>query len=71
MYYRLIRQETLDIDGNVVVQYTYRLGSAGERLSVTELDRTVEYIYDNLYRLLKPLISTVQVCPRNMTQGDV
>ncbi|MDE5582236.1 MAG: sugar-binding protein, partial [Ruminococcus sp.] len=48
---RLIRQETLDNDGEVVVQYIYTLGAAGERLSVAELDRTVEYTYDNLYRL--------------------
>ena len=48
---RLIKQETVDIDGNVVVQYIYRLGTAGERLGVTELNRSVEYTYDSLYRL--------------------
>ena len=34
-----------------MVQYIYTLGAAGERLSVAELGRTVEYTYDNLYRL--------------------
>ena len=48
---RLVRQETLDNDGEVVVQYIYTLGAAGERLSVDELNRNVEYTYDNLYRL--------------------
>ena len=36
---RLIKQETVDIDGEIVVQYIYTLGVAGERRSVTELDR--------------------------------
>ncbi|MCC8043407.1 MAG: AHH domain-containing protein [Oscillospiraceae bacterium] len=48
---RLTCQKVLDIDGEVMVQYTYALGLAGERLSASELDRTVEYTYDNLYRL--------------------
>ena len=48
---RLIKQETLDNDGEAVVQYIYTLGAAGERLSVAELGRTVEYTYDDLYRL--------------------
>ena len=48
---RLIKQKTVDIDDNVVVQYIYRLGTAGERLGVTELNRSVEYTYDSLYRL--------------------
>lgn len=54
---RLVRQETLDNDGEVVVQYIYTLGAAGERLSVAELGRTVEYTYDNLYRLTSETIS--------------
>ena len=54
---RLIRQETIDNSGNVVVQYIYTLGAAGERLSVTELDRTVEYTYDSLYRLTSETIT--------------
>ena len=40
-----------------MVQYIYRLGTAGERLSVTELDRTVEYTYDSLYRLTSETIT--------------
>ena len=54
---RLIRQETVDIDGDIVVQYIYTLGVAGERKSVTELDRTVEYTYDSLYRLTSETIT--------------
>ena len=54
---RLIRQETVDSDSNVVVQYIYTLGAAGERLKVTELDRTVKYSYDNLYRLVSEKIT--------------
>ena len=40
---RLICEKTVDSEDNVVVQYVYTLGAAGERKSVTELDRTVEY----------------------------
>ena len=54
---RLIRQETVDNNGETVVKYVYTLGSAGERKSVTELDRTVEYTYDNLYRLTSETIT--------------
>ncbi len=48
---RLIREETIDKDLNVVAKYVYTLGASGERIKVEELDRTVEYTYDNLYRL--------------------
>ena len=34
-----------------MAQYEYTLGAAGERTKVEELDRTVEYTYDALYRL--------------------
>ena len=54
---RLIKQKTVDIDDNVVVQYIYRLGTAGERLGVTELNRSVEYTYDSLYRLTSETIT--------------
>ena len=54
---RLIKQETLDSEDNIVVQYIYTLGVAGERRSVTELDRTVEYTYDSLYRLTSETIT--------------
>jgi len=40
-----------------VVQYIYTLGAAGERKSVTELNRTVEYTYDSLYRLTSETIT--------------
>ena len=34
-----------------MAQYGYTFGAAGERSKVKELDRTVEYTYDALYRL--------------------
>ena len=40
---RLICEKTVDSEDIVVVQYVYTLGAAGERKSVTELDRTVEH----------------------------
>ena len=54
---RLICEKTIDINGDIVVQYIYTLGAAGERKSVTELDRTVEYSYDSLYRLTSETIT--------------
>ena len=54
---RLICEKTVDINGDIVVQYIYTLGVAGERKSVTELDRTVEYSYDSLYRLTSETIT--------------
>lgn len=48
---RLICEETIDKDLNVVAKYVYTLGASGERVKVEDLDRTVEYTYDNLYRL--------------------
>ena len=54
---RLICEKTVDINGDIVVQYIYTLGVAGERNSVTELDRTVEYRYDSLYRLTSETIT--------------
>ena len=54
---RLICEKTIDINGDIVVQYIYTLGAAGERKSVTELDRTLEYSYDSLYRLTSETIT--------------
>ena len=54
---RLICEKTVDNRDNVVVQYIYTLGAAGERKSVTELDRTVEYSYDSLYCLTSETIT--------------
>ncbi len=48
---QLIREEIVDKDSNVVVEYIYTLGKAGERLAVTEPDSVTEYTYDALYRL--------------------
>ena len=57
MLNRLVCEKTVDSKDNVVVQYTYTLGAAGERKSVTELDRTVEYSYDSLYCLTSETIT--------------
>lgn len=54
---RLICEETVDSDSNVVVKYVYTLGAGGERVRVEELDRTVEYTYDSLYRLTSETIT--------------
>ena len=54
---RLICEKIVDINGDIVVQYTYTLGAAGERKSVTELGRAVEYTYDSLYRLTSETIT--------------
>ena len=44
-----------------MVEYTYTLGAAGERIKVEETgassDRTVEYEYDALYRLVKETVT--------------
>ena len=54
---RLICEETIDSDSNIVVKYVYTLGASGERIKVEELDRTVEYTYDELYRLTSETIT--------------
>ena len=59
---RLIEQETIDKDKNIMARYLYTLGEAGERVKVEESDsdgpkRTVEYEYDQLYRLVKETIT--------------
>ena len=50
-------EETIDSDSNLVVRYVYTLGASGERIKVEELDRTVEYTYDSLYRLTSETIT--------------
>ena len=40
-----------------MVKYVYTLGASGERIKVEELDRTVEYTYDSLYRLTSETIT--------------
>ena len=40
-----------------MVRYVYTLGASGERIKVEELDRTVEYTYDELYRLTSETIT--------------
>ena len=57
---RLVREKILDKNGAPVVEYTYTLGAAGERIKVEETgaasDHTVEYEYDELYRLVKETV---------------
>ena len=58
---RLVREKILDKNGAPVVEYTYTLGAAGERVKVEETgaasDCTVEYEYDALYRLVKETVT--------------
>ena len=56
-FFIAIFEETIDSDSNVVVKYVYTLGASGERLKSEELDRTVEYTYDSLYRLTSETIT--------------
>ena len=54
---RLVHEKVLDKNGASVVEYSYTLGAAGERLKVVETGRTVEYEYDELYRLVKETVT--------------
>lgn len=54
---RLVREKAIDKNGAPVVEYTYTLGAAGERLKVEETGRTVEYEYDEAYRLTKETVT--------------
>lgn len=48
---RLVNETVTNSAGEVIAQYGYTLGAAGEKLSVTELSRSISYTYDALYRL--------------------
>jgi RHS repeat-associated protein len=54
----LTRQISKDSTGTVIASFEYTIGDNGERLSVTELNRTVEYEYDELNRLTKETVTT-------------
>ncbi len=54
---RLILERGVNSTGEVILQYEYTLGKAGERLAITELDQNVEYSYDALYRLVSEKIT--------------
>lgn len=54
---RLIKQEPLDSEDNIIVQYIYTFGVAVELKSVTELDSTVEYTYESKYLLTSDTIT--------------
>lgn len=49
---QLISEQVIDKDLNIIEEYIYTLGKAGERLAVTENDQRTEYEYDELYRLV-------------------
>ena len=53
----LVSEVTTDSDDNILASYEYTIGSNGERLSCTELGRTVEYTYDALERLTSETVT--------------
>lgn len=48
---RLVAEYVFNSAGEIIAQYEYTLGIAGEILSIKENDRLVVYTYDALYRL--------------------
>jgi RHS repeat-associated protein len=57
---RLTRETAVDSNFNIITSYSYTLGAAGERLSVTEPDSCTIYSYDELYRLTSETITKSQ-----------
>ena len=53
----LTRQISKDSNNTVLASYEYTIGANGERLSCTELNRTVEYTYDELNRLTSETVT--------------
>ena len=53
----LVSEVTTDSEENVLASYEYTIGANGERLSCTELGRTVEYTYDALERLTSETVT--------------
>ena len=47
-----------DSPGTVLASYEYTIGANNERLTCTELNRTVEYEYDELERLVSETVTT-------------
>jgi RHS repeat-associated protein len=67
-YNSLNRMTNLSINGTstILASYAYTLGAAGHRLSVTEQSgRTVQYTYDDLYRLTQENITGVPDAAQN------
>ena len=54
----LISQVSTDAQDNVLASFEYTIGANGERLSCTEIGRTVEYTYDELERLTSETVTT-------------
>ncbi len=53
----LVSEVTTDSSDNILASYEYTIGANGERLSCTELGRTVEYTYDALERLTSETVT--------------
>ncbi len=53
----LVSEVATDSDDNILASYEYTIGANGERLSCTELGRTVEYTYDALERLTSETVT--------------
>ena len=54
----LISEVSTDSTGTVLASYEYTIGANNERLTCTELNRTVEYEYDELERLVSETVTT-------------
>jgi len=53
----LVSEVTTDSNDNILASYEYTIGANGERLSCTELGRTVDYTYDALERLTSETVT--------------
>ncbi|MCR5529477.1 MAG: hypothetical protein K6F49_09695, partial [Saccharofermentans sp.] len=53
----LVSQVTTNEDGEVLQSFEYTIGDNGERLTCTELNRTVAYEYDELERLVSETVT--------------
>ncbi|MCQ2503667.1 MAG: hypothetical protein MJ103_00330 [Saccharofermentans sp.] len=54
----LVSQVSSNEDGEVLMSFEYTIGVNNERLICTELNRTVEYEYDELERLISETVTT-------------
>ncbi|SEV82810.1 RHS repeat-associated core domain-containing protein [Ruminococcaceae bacterium KH2T8] len=54
----LVSEVSTDSAGTVLASYEYTIGANNERITCTELNRTVEYEYDELERLVSETVTT-------------
>ena len=54
---RLLNLTTTDSLSNVLTSFVYTLDNVGNRLQIAELSRTVDYDYDDLYRLTQEAVT--------------